>query len=119
MLRYPLVSLWGIVADSPDVKISRKMFHAELQNDHQAIKKEEEGYRPLPVVQRVTAEDIRENYLKIKREVATLLKGELQRIKERDAGTKGVKKRKHKNKIRGLLPPEKSVRQQDTKTFSR
>ncbi|SDL11678.1 Type IV secretory system Conjugative DNA transfer [Pedobacter sp. ok626] len=108
----------GIVADSPDVKIKQKMFHAEIQNDHQAIKKEDEGYRRLPVVQQVTAEDVRENYLKIKREVETLLKAELQKIKDRDVGNKGAKKKK-KNKMRSSLPPEKAIRQQDAKVFSR
>lgn len=108
----------GIVADSPDVKIKQKMFHGEIQNDHQAIKKEEEGYKPLPVVQRVTAEDIRENYLKIKREVEELLKLELQQIKDREGESKGGKKRKNKNKARTSLPPEKSLKQK-AKVFSR
>jgi hypothetical protein len=99
----------GIVADSPDVKIKQKMFHSEIQNDHQAIKIEEEGYRPLPVVQQVTAEDVRENYGKIKREVEALLKAELQKIKDRDGDNKGTGKRKKKNKMRASLPPEKSV----------
>lgn len=109
----------GIVADSPDVKIKQKMFHAEIQNDHQAIKKEEEGYRALPVIQRVTAEDVRENYGKIKREVEALLKAELQKIKDREAGNKETKKRKKKDKTRSSLPPEKSMRQESSKLFSR
>jgi hypothetical protein len=108
----------GLVADSPDVKIKQKMFHAEIQNDHEAIKKEEEGYRPLPVVQQVTSENIRENYLKIKKEVETLLRVELQKIKDRGAGGKEAKKRKNKNKMRSSLPPEKSARQQDARVFS-
>lgn len=109
----------GIVADSPDVKIRQKMFHAEIQNDHAAIKKEEEGYRPLPFIQEVTAEDVRENYLKIKREIEALLKAELQKIKDRDGAAKEAKKKKSKNKMRGSLPPEKSIRQEDAKVFSR
>jgi len=109
----------GIVADSPDVKIRQKMFHAEIQNDHQAIKKEEERYRALPVIQRVTAEDVRENYVKIKREVEALLKTELQKIKDREVGNKETKKRKRKDKTRSSLPPEKSIRQESSKVFSR
>lgn len=109
----------GIVADSPDVKIKQKMFHAEIQNDHDAIKKEEEGYRPLPFIQQVTAEDVRENYSKIKREVADLLEAELRKIKQRDGADKAAKKKKSKNKMRGSLPPEKSVRQEAAKAFSR
>lgn len=109
----------GIVADSLDVKIKQKMFHAEIQNDHQAIKKEEDGYRPLPALQQVTSEDVRENYGKIKRDVEALLKAELQKIKDRDEGKKEIKKRKKKTKARGSLPPEKSIRQEESKVFSR
>jgi hypothetical protein len=109
----------GIVADSPDVKIRQKMFHAEIQNDHSAIKKEEEGYTPIPVVQQVTLEDVRENYGKVKREMEVLLKTELQKIKDRDGRNKEAKKKKSKNKMRGSLPPEKSIRQRDSKALSR
>jgi hypothetical protein len=109
----------GIVADSPDVKIKQKMFHAEIQNDHEAIKREEEGYTSLPMVQQVTSEDVRENYLKIKREVEALLKSELQKIKNRDTGNKGTKKAKNKKKMRGSLPLEKSIRQEGPKVLSK
>lgn len=95
------------------------MFHAEVQNDQKAIQKEEACYRPLPIVQQVTNEDVRENYLKIKREVEVLLKAGLQTISDRDAEKKRSKKEKKKNKFRGSLPPEKSVRQKDTKVLSR
>jgi hypothetical protein len=109
----------GIVADSPDVKIKQKMFHAEIQNDHHAIKKEEEGYRSLPVVKQVTTEDVRENYLKIKKEVGALVTAELQKIGERNATGKAGKKRKSKNKMRSSLPPDKSLRHENAKVFSR
>lgn len=111
----------GLVADSPEEKIPQKLFHAEIQNDHAAIKREEAGYRPIPVIQRVTAQDVQENYGKIKNEVEMLLKVELKRIKERDGAGKVAKKKKSKNKLRGSLPPEQSVKnQQDlSKIFSR
>ncbi len=67
----------GMVADNPDEKIRLKMFHAAIQNDHSAIKVEEEAYKPLPVIERVTEQDIIESYKKIKQEVEELLGTEL------------------------------------------
>lgn len=59
----------GIVADNPDQKIKLKMFHAEIQNDHKAIAREEITYKPIPVIDNVTQMDVQENYQRIKREV--------------------------------------------------
>ncbi|MBD1366599.1 YWFCY domain-containing protein [Mucilaginibacter sp. ZT4R22] len=70
----------GIVADNPDCKIELKMFHAEFQNDHAGIKKEEDNYKPLPVVANVTELDIQENYKSIKRDIERLLAVELQKL---------------------------------------
>jgi len=70
----------GIVADTPDQPIKLKMFHCEIQNDHVGIKAEEDAYKPIPVIEPVTEEDIQENYKRIKREVAELLERELNRI---------------------------------------
>jgi hypothetical protein len=59
----------GMVADDPDQKIQLKIFHNEILNDHEAIKKEEESYESIPSVRNVTQEEILENYLQIKREI--------------------------------------------------
>jgi len=59
----------GMVADDPDQKISLKIFHNEIINDHEAIKREEDDYAPIPKVRDVTQEEIMENYLLIKREI--------------------------------------------------
>jgi hypothetical protein len=71
----------GIVADNPDCKIRLKVFHCEIQNDHGAIKKEEELYKPIPVIQQVSAESIRENYRKIKDDIRELIVSELELVK--------------------------------------
>lgn len=108
----------GIVADSPDVKIRQKMFHAEIRNDHPAIKKEEESYRPLPEVQQISAEDVRENYRKIKREVEALLKEELRKIKDRETGKSS--KPKKKEKIRDSFLKERSKKKEGaSKVYSK
>ncbi|MFA6084644.1 conjugal transfer protein MobC [Mucilaginibacter sp.] len=67
----------GMVADNPDQKIALKAFHAEIINNHEAIRKEEAGYRPLPVIRTVTPELIRNNYLRIKMEIEELIIEEL------------------------------------------
>jgi TusA-related sulfurtransferase len=74
----------GIVADNPNCRIDLKMFHAELQNDHAVIKKEEANYKPLPIVADVTEEDIQENYKSIKRDIERLLASELVKLQDNE-----------------------------------
>jgi len=84
----------GIVADNPDQKIKLKVFHSEIQNDHDAIAKEEAGYKAIPVIKRVTDEDVKEVYNKIKYEIEDLITGELALLKANEileeAGQKPV-----------------------------
>jgi type IV secretory pathway TraG/TraD family ATPase VirD4 len=51
----------GMVADDPDQKIELKIFHNEILNDHEAIKREEDSYESIPPVRNVTHEEILEN----------------------------------------------------------
>jgi hypothetical protein len=67
----------GIVADNPDQKITLKTFHAEIVNDHEAIRKEEASYQDLPVLRTITQELITNNYLKIKMDIEELILEEL------------------------------------------
>ncbi|SEK25056.1 conjugal transfer protein MobC [Parapedobacter koreensis] len=70
----------GMVADNPNEKMALKIFHSEIQNDHEAIASEESRYRPIPSFANVTEDDVRENYLRIKREVHDLMVDELRKI---------------------------------------
>lgn len=70
----------GIVSDNPEEKISLKMFHSEIQNDHLAIAKEEAGYRPIPEVNKVSQLEITENYLSIKADIDSLVRKQLKKI---------------------------------------
>jgi hypothetical protein len=72
----------GIVADNPNCKIKLKVFHSEIQNDHQAIAKEEKYYKPIPIVKEVAETDIQENYLKIKSDIETIFELELKKIEQ-------------------------------------
>jgi hypothetical protein len=70
----------GLVADDHSQKIKLKMFHCEVQNDHKGIAREEAGYKEIPIVKRVSGEDVLENYNRIKREVLELLKQECEKL---------------------------------------
>jgi hypothetical protein len=73
----------GMVADNPDQKIQLKVFHSEIQNDHGAIAKEEAAYRPIPLIDYVSPEDVEEHYKKIKLDIAELIKTEMDKIEAR------------------------------------
>jgi len=96
----------GIVADSPDQKIRLKMFHAELQNDHEAIAKEEEAYVPIPLVRKVSYEDLQENYMKIKKDIQELVRVELKAPDEQKS-VEQKKPRTKKRPIRKAVPAAK------------
>jgi type IV secretory pathway TraG/TraD family ATPase VirD4 len=42
----------GIIADDPTKRIELKAFHCEIQNNHQALAKEEKGYQSIPAVRK-------------------------------------------------------------------
>jgi len=73
----------GMVADNPDQRIQLKLFHSQIQNDHEAIAKEEAAYKPIPLINYVSPEDVEENYKEIKRNVAALVKSEMDKIEAR------------------------------------
>lgn len=63
----------GMVADDPDQKIALKVFHAEILNDHASLKKEEDGYKAIPPVRKVTTEEIQRNYTRIKEDIRIII----------------------------------------------
>ncbi|MBL7858175.1 MAG: YWFCY domain-containing protein [Cyclobacteriaceae bacterium] len=67
----------GMVADDPDQKISLKVFHGEILNDHAALKKEEEAYQPIPPVRKVTHEEIQRNYSRIREDIRLIIQDRL------------------------------------------
>jgi hypothetical protein len=70
----------GAVADNPDQKIDLKVFHAEIINDHAALKAEEDSYRPIPMVRNVSAYEIEQNYFKIKDDIMKIVRDRLKPI---------------------------------------
>jgi hypothetical protein len=92
----------GMVADNPDQKVALKMFHSEIQNDHEAIAKEEAAYKPIPLIEYVSPEDVEENYKKIKAEISRLVQEEIEKIEAR-------KPKKEKPEEEAPQPVEKAV----------
>ncbi len=96
----------GMVADDPDNKIELKLFHSEIQNDHEAIKRETDAYKSIPMARIVTEEDIMENYERIKTEVRELVENELvpllERQKEMETQQNEIKPENPKPPVEGL-----------------
>lgn len=63
----------GMVADDPDQKIQLKIFHNEILNDHEEIKKEEESYEEIPMVREITQQEIQDNYFRIKEDIQSIM----------------------------------------------
>jgi hypothetical protein len=67
----------GTVSDDPEQKIGLKTFHAEILNDHIAIKTEESGYKPIPVIRSVSHKEILKNYFRIKQDIRQIVETKL------------------------------------------
>ena len=61
-------------------------FHSEIQNDHAAMAKEEKSFKDIPVIGRVSKEELSENYEQIKRQVADLVNKEVLKINDKVKG---------------------------------
>jgi hypothetical protein len=63
----------GMVADDPTNKIDLKTFHCEIQNDHEAIRQEEQAYQDIPVVRTINQTEVLMNYQRIKEDIKDLI----------------------------------------------
>ena len=78
----------GAVADNFNERIEQKIFHCEIVVDAEKVKREEQAYKPIPVITDFTDTDgndrmkemIQENYNRIRAEVRQIVADELQRI---------------------------------------
>ena len=78
----------GAVADNFNERIEQKIFHCEIVVDVEKVKREEQAYKPIPVITDFTDADgndrmkemIQENYNRIKAELRQIVADELQRI---------------------------------------
>lgn len=72
----------GMVADNPDEKIELKTFHCEILNDHEALRKEQESFKPIPVIRNINSSIVQRNYLQVKADVVDIIDTEMQRLME-------------------------------------
>ena len=78
----------GAVADNFNERIEQKIFHCEIVVDAEKVKREEQAYKPIPVITDFTDADgndrmketIQKNYNRIRAEVRQIVADELQRI---------------------------------------
>jgi hypothetical protein len=63
----------GMVADDPTNKIDLKIFHNQIQNDHEAIASEEQGYQNIPPARTISSAEIGGNYQRIKEDIKALV----------------------------------------------
>lgn len=59
----------GMVADDPQNKIELKAFHCEIQNDHDAVEKEEASYKEIEPVRKIDQIMVQRNYEQVKQDV--------------------------------------------------
>lgn len=69
----------GVIADIPSQRISRKMFHAQVQHDFAALSREEIKYMRLSI-KLVNAKDVRDTFLRIKLEARCIVEDEMDRL---------------------------------------
>ncbi|RKR82842.1 type IV secretory system conjugative DNA transfer VirD4/TraG family protein [Mucilaginibacter gracilis] len=117
----------GIVADNPEERINLKLFHSEIQNDHDAIAREESAFKPIPLIGYVSPEDVEENYKQIKADIAMLIKTEMEKVEEskpkeeeKDKQTEGTTQKQEKTPESKQSPgtaqivPDIQQKEQDT-----
>lgn len=70
----------GMVADDPNCKIELKIFHSEIINDHEALKKQQDSYKDIPVIRKIDTSIIQQNYLQIKQDIQNIIHSEMERL---------------------------------------
>ena len=79
----------GAVSDNFDERIRQKIFHAEIVVDNKRVAEETAAYKPIPLItdfkddtpdKSIMKAVIQRNYDKIKHDVKTIVKSEIERI---------------------------------------
>ncbi|MGN8035644.1 conjugal transfer protein MobC [Chitinophaga sp. 22321] len=71
----------GVLADEPKRPLKLKAFHAEVINDHEAIRKEEAAYKDIPVIRNIDDATVMQIYHQIKKDISELIDKEIAKIK--------------------------------------
>ena len=70
----------GMVADDPACKIDLKAFHCTIQNDHEALRKEQESYRDIEAFRKLDSSIVLRNYLQVKQDIHDIIQVEMERL---------------------------------------
>lgn len=70
----------GMVADDPQCKIDLKTIHCEIVNDHEALKKEEAGYRDIGAIRKIDNSMVQRNYEQVKQDIQDIIHSEMERL---------------------------------------
>lgn len=70
----------GMIADDPDCKIELKTFHCAIINDQEALKKEQDNYKEIPIIRKVDNSIVQRNYLQIKKDIQDIISSEKERL---------------------------------------
>lgn len=70
----------GMVADNPTDKIDLKVFNSEIINDHEALKREEESYKPIPEIRKVDNAMVQRNFMQIRQDIQDIIHSEMERL---------------------------------------
>jgi hypothetical protein len=73
----------GMVADNPDEKIKLKMFHSEILNDAKKLNEETKEFKEIPIVKKISSQEVQDNYYQVKLEVKQLIEKEVSRLKQK------------------------------------
>lgn len=100
----------GSVADNFDERIEQKIFHAEIVIDNDKVKAETAAYVPIPEISSFVGEDgkdhmeeiVKENYYRVKADVAELVRREIARIEADPDLAKLLPKKKLSRPEKGL-----------------
>ncbi len=72
----------GMIADDPTQKIKLKMFHAEIQNNHDQLSYEASKFCEIPDNRTITTQDISDNYFQVKVDIKNLIAIEVDQLKK-------------------------------------
>lgn len=70
----------GMVADDPVNKIELKAFHCAIQNDHEALKREEVAYKEIEAVRKIDSSMVQRNYEQVKQDVQEIIHSEIESL---------------------------------------
>lgn len=70
----------GVLSDTPQQPLPLKAFHCMIQNDFDAVNREEKAYKPIPVIREVDNAVVMNNYAAIKEEIEQMVDTEMAKL---------------------------------------